>query len=124
MVRRRQLGLRSDAVIENAEIAGTLVALAVPSLKPLFGSFLSHLSEYTPGHSYLKDATGVGHNNNGASKRLLGRSRTDDYEMMPSETLESQHDRLGNSIVPETSGIKVTKEVNTTKKYISRNRIR
>jgi hypothetical protein len=30
--------------IENAEIGGTLIALSVPGLKPLFGSWFAHLT--------------------------------------------------------------------------------
>ncbi|KAF7595632.1 hypothetical protein BBP40_005380 [Aspergillus hancockii] len=33
--------------IENAEIAGTLIALSVPALKPVFGNIFVHLTEYT-----------------------------------------------------------------------------
>lgn len=33
--------------VESAEIAGTLVALSVPAVKPVLGNLFSHMAEYT-----------------------------------------------------------------------------
>jgi hypothetical protein len=83
--------------IENAEIAGTLIALSVPALKPVFGNFFAHLTEYTSSHtrsrsrstklrSHSKPLSGVASSNRD-NKRLINWSKLggDDYEMMPSE---------------------------------------
>ncbi|GMF78992.1 unnamed protein product [Aspergillus oryzae] len=81
-------------VIENAEIAGTLIALSVPALKPVFGNIFTHLTEYTLStrnrsnmKSQSKPTSGI-KSRARDSKRLLSWSKHgyDDYEMMSSET--------------------------------------
>ena len=106
--------------IENAEIAGTLIALAVPSLKPLFGTLFSHLSGYASGRTRTQtsklqsQSKGVGTNNRN-SRRLLSRSKIDDYEMMSSETsIARDIQRSPASLASGTSGINVTSEINIT----------
>jgi hypothetical protein len=80
--------------IENAEIAGTLIALSVPALKPVFGNIFAHLTEYTLStrnqsglKSQSKPVTGL-RSRARDSKRLLSFSKHgyEDYEMMGSET--------------------------------------
>jgi hypothetical protein len=104
--------------IENAEIAGTVIALSVPALKPLFGNFFSHLSDYYSSgqtrsrsarlQSRSKTATGGGSKARD-SKRLLGWSSADRYEMMSSETSVTRDTKGPPS---RSSAIKVTNEVN------------
>ncbi|KAE8143922.1 hypothetical protein BDV38DRAFT_4623 [Aspergillus pseudotamarii] len=80
--------------IENAEIAGTLTALSVPALKPVFGNIFTHLTEYTLStrnrsnmKSQSKPTSGL-RSRARDSKRLLSWSKHgyEDYEMMGSET--------------------------------------
>ncbi|GAB1200240.1 hypothetical protein APSETT444_009610 [Aspergillus pseudonomiae] len=80
--------------IENAEIAGTLIALSVPALKPVFGNIFTHLTEYTVStrnrsnmKSQSKPTSGL-KSRARDSKRLLSWSKNgyEDYEMMGSET--------------------------------------
>ncbi|KAJ5152126.1 hypothetical protein N7492_010421 [Penicillium capsulatum] len=109
--------------IENAEIAGTLIALSVPALKPVFGSIFNSLTEYTSSHTRSrsagklrtpsKPASGLGSHARD-DKRLLRWSKLggDDYEMMPSEVSVSRNLHSSGS---KTPGIKVTNEVNITR---------
>ncbi|KAJ5279709.1 hypothetical protein N7478_005081 [Penicillium angulare] len=109
--------------VENAEIAGTLIALSVPALKPVFGNIFSHLTEYTSSHtrsrsagrlrSHSKPMSGLGSHARD-DKRLLNWSKLghDDYEMMPSEVSVTQDASSHNSKIP---GIRVTNEVNITR---------
>lgn len=80
--------------IENAEIAGTLIALSVPALKPVFGNIFTQLTEYSLSTrnrsgmpSQSKPSSGL-RSRARDSKRLLSFSKHgyDDYEMMGSET--------------------------------------
>ena len=103
--------------IENAEIAGTLIALAVPSLKPLFGSLFSHISDYSTGRTrnqtskMQSQSKGTGAN----SRRFLNRSKLDDYEMMTSETsIAREMQGSPATLVPDTPGINVTNEIRIT----------
>lgn len=112
--------------VENAEIAGTLIALSVPALKPVFGNIFSHLTEvYTSSHtrsrsaggklrSHSKPVSGLGSNTRD-DKRLLNWSKLghDDYEMMPSEVSVTQ-DGSRSSPKSKTPGIRVTNEINIT----------
>lgn len=110
--------------VENAEIAGTMIALSVPALKPVFGSLFSHLSEYTSSHtrsrsagrlrSHSKPVSGMGSHTRD-DKRLLNWSKLghDDYEMMPSEVSVTRD--ASGSIISSMPGIKVTNEVNITR---------
>ncbi|KAI9730401.1 MAG: hypothetical protein M1834_005911 [Cirrosporium novae-zelandiae] len=77
--------------IENAEIAGTAIALSVPALKPLFGSWFSHLGVYQSGSASKSLST----NNKGKPRgsriklstmrsQMLSTQRND-YEMAISE---------------------------------------
>ncbi|KAJ5587593.1 uncharacterized protein N7459_003358 [Penicillium hispanicum] len=109
--------------VENAEIASTLIALSVPALKPVFGNFFGHLTEYASSHtrsrsagklrSASKPVSGVGSNARD-DKRLLNWSKFDhdDYEMVPSETSVS---RDANGSISKVPGIRVTNEVNVTR---------
>lgn len=111
--------------IENAEIAGTLIALSVPALKPVFGNLFSHLTEYTSSHtrsrsagrlrSHSKPVSALGSNARD-DKRLLNWSKRghDDYEMMPSEVSVTR-DANGSIVSSTVPGIKVTNEVNITR---------
>ncbi|RJE21942.1 hypothetical protein PHISCL_05717 [Aspergillus sclerotialis] len=107
--------------IENAEIAGTLIALAVPSLKPLFGTLFSHLSGYASGRTRTQtsklqtQSKGIGTNNRN-SRRLLSRSKIDEYEMMSSETsIAREVQGSPASLTSGTPGINVTSEINITR---------
>lgn len=110
--------------IENAEIAGTLIALSVPALKPVFGNLFSQLTEYTSHtrsrsgpilRSRSKPMSGVGSNPRD-DKRLLNwpKRDCDDYEMMPSE-VSITRDANGSSLTSKEPGIRVTNEVNISK---------
>lgn len=111
--------------VENAEIAGTLLALSVPALKPVFGNMFSRLTEYTGSRtrsqsrsagnrlrSQSKPASALGSSVRD-DKRLLNWSKIgkDDYEMMPSEVSVTRE--LSKST--KTPGIRVTNEVNITR---------
>lgn len=110
--------------IENAEIAGTLIALSVPALKPMFGNIFSHLTDYQSSHTHSRSTAGrLRTHSKGLSgmgshsrddKRLLNWSKgpRDDYELMPSEvSVTPNHNGLEISKMP---GIRVTNEVNIT----------
>lgn len=110
--------------IENAEIAGTLIALSVPALKPVFGNIFSQLTEYTSSHtrsrsvrrlrSRSKPMSGMGSNTRD-DKRLLNWSKLgEDYEMMPSEVSVTRDANRSNSTSKEP-GIRVTNEVNISR---------
>jgi hypothetical protein len=111
--------------IENAEIAGTLTALSVPALKPVFGNIFSHLTEYTSSHTRSRSAGRLrGHSKPGSGlgshtrddKRLLNWSKLgrEDYEMMPSE-VSVTNDVNGSTALSKSPGIRVTNEVNVTR---------
>ncbi|KAG0157703.1 hypothetical protein PDIDSM_4888 [Penicillium digitatum] len=119
--------------VENAEIAGTLIALSVPALKPVFGGLFTRINEYTSSRtrSHSTKITSLSHSKTtgtGASsskrdsKRLISWSKIgkDDYEMMPSDASLSrdvtsgsrrsnrnEEERNGTS----SPGIRVTNEV-------------
>ncbi|KAJ5653760.1 hypothetical protein N7490_000763 [Penicillium lividum] len=107
--------------VENAEIAGTLIALSVPALKPVFGNLFSHLTEYTSSHTRSRSAGGRLRSQSKPTsalgslarddKRLLNWSKAgpDDYEMMPSEVSVAR-----DAASMKTPGIRVTNEVNIT----------
>ncbi|KAH8433767.1 uncharacterized protein LDX57_011401 [Aspergillus melleus] len=112
--------------IENAEIAGTLIALSVPALKPVFGNLFSHLTEYTTssrnnrsGSAHLRtQSTRMRSTAVRDSKRLLGWSKhgNDEYEMMASDNASRGSQGLvggGEQGVGRTreKRIKVTEEV-------------
>lgn len=111
--------------IENAEIAGTLIALSVPALKPVFGNIFSHLTEYTSSHSrsrsagrlkrHSKAASGLGSHSRD-DKRLLNWSKLgrEDYEMMPSE-VSVTNGVNGSRVSSQSPGIRVMNEVNVTR---------
>ena len=125
--------------VESAEIAGTLVALSVPAVKPVFGNLFAHMAEYTSSHTRSRSTKlhSLGHSKtipsaaistNRDSKRLINWSKIgmDDYEMMPSEVSVSR-DMLGGSRGSDRSdearhqmhgsrspGIRVTNEINVT----------
>lgn len=111
--------------IENAEIAGTLIALSVPALKPVFGNIFSHLTEYTSSHTrsrsagrprgHSKPASGLGSHTRD-DKRLLNWSRLghEDYEMMPSEVSVTK-DVNESTASSQSPGIRVTNEVNISR---------
>ncbi|CAL5868359.1 uncharacterized protein PFLUO_LOCUS2584 [Penicillium psychrofluorescens] len=108
--------------IENAEIAGTLIALSVPALKPMFTNVSSRLTEYTSGNTRsrstrLKDRSipmsAVGFNTRD-SKQLLYWSMhgRDDYEMMAPEISAAPDQRSSSTLDTEKDpGIRVTNEV-------------
>jgi hypothetical protein len=112
--------------IENAEIAGTLIALSVPALKPVFGNVFAHLTEYTSSHtrsrsrsrttklrSHSKPHSGV-ESSNRDKKRLINWSKLgDDYEMMPSEV--SVGGDADSSRGVKGPGIRVTNVVDVTR---------
>ncbi|KAJ5677812.1 uncharacterized protein N7477_003445 [Penicillium maclennaniae] len=110
--------------VENAEIAGTMIALSVPALKPVFGNLFSHLTDYTSSHtrsrsvgrlrSHSKPVSGMGSHTRD-DNRLLKWSKLghDDYEMMPSEVSVTRD--ANGSIISSRPGIKVTNEVNVTR---------
>lgn len=105
--------------IENAEIAGTLIALSVPALKPVFGNLFNHLTEYTTSSRNQSRSLG-GPSKPGTglrstvrdSKRLLTWSKhgNDDYEMMSSDNVSRGSRGVGRE---EDGGkrIRVTEEV-------------
>ncbi|KAJ6102862.1 hypothetical protein N7486_005289, partial [Penicillium sp. IBT 16267x] len=110
--------------VENAEIAGTLLALSVPALKPVFGNMFSRLTEYTGSRTRSRSRSNGGRLRSQSKptsalgtvrddKRLLNWSKigTDDYEMMPSEVSVARE--LSKST--KTPGIRVTNEVNITR---------
>ncbi|KAE8152162.1 hypothetical protein BDV25DRAFT_151434 [Aspergillus avenaceus] len=105
--------------IENGEIAGTLIALSVPALKPVFGNIFNHLTEYsistrnrTGLKSQSKPASGL-RSRARDSKRLLSWSKHgynyDDYEMMGSETNRPPSE--SDTAQPRDRNIGVTTEV-------------
>ncbi|KAJ5939769.1 hypothetical protein N7466_002903 [Penicillium verhagenii] len=111
--------------VENAEIAGTLVALSVPALKPVFGNIFSQLTEYTGSRtrsrsrsagdrlrSQSKPASALGSSAVRDDKRLLNWSKIgqDEYEMMPSEVSVVRNPSNATKI----PGIHVTNEINIT----------
>ncbi|KAJ5757731.1 uncharacterized protein N7511_006425 [Penicillium nucicola] len=116
--------------IENAEIAGTLVALSVPALKPVFGNLFAHLTEYTSSHtrsrsrstklrSHSKPLSGVASSSRD-NKRLLNWSKlgADDYEMMPSEVSVGNRDADTDSarrLNVKGPGIRVTNVIDVTR---------
>ncbi|CDM29008.1 unnamed protein product [Penicillium roqueforti FM164] len=136
--------------VESAEIAGTLVALSVPAVKPVFGNLFAHMAEYTSSHTRSRSRStklhSLGHSKtipsaaistNRDSKRLINWSKIgmDDYEMMPSEVSVSR-DILGGSRGSDRSeearhkmhgsrspGIRVTNEVNITRAQESEVRV-
>ncbi|KAA8650247.1 hypothetical protein EYZ11_003838 [Aspergillus tanneri] len=111
--------------IENAEIAGTLIALSVPALKPVFGNLFAHLTEYTTSSRHrtlsgrLKSQSNPGTGIASAvrdNKRLLSswsKHGNDDYEMMQSETNVSSTSPAPRVDSGVTKGrrIKVTEEI-------------
>jgi hypothetical protein len=110
--------------VENAEIAGTLIALSVPALKPVFGNMFSRLTEYTGSRTRSRSRSNGGRLRSQSKptsalgtvrddKRLLNWSKAgqDDYEMMPSEVSVTRE--LSKSM--KTPGIRVTNEVNITR---------
>ncbi|KAJ5969690.1 hypothetical protein N7501_005938 [Penicillium viridicatum] len=118
--------------VENAEIAATLVALSVPALKPVFGNWFAHLTEYTSSHTRSRSTklNSLGHSktiasgavsSNRDSKRLINWSKIgkDDYEMMPSEISVSRDIRRASRVSDHSGevergaspGIRVTNEV-------------
>ena len=109
--------------IENAEIAGTLIALSVPALKPVFGNIFTSLTEYTSSHTRSRSAgklrshskpTSGGGSRARDDKRLLNWPQLGghDYEMMPSEVSVTPDPPGSSSKAP---GIRVTNEVNITR---------
>ncbi|KAJ5312790.1 hypothetical protein N7508_003620 [Penicillium antarcticum] len=118
--------------IENAEIAGTLIALSVPALKPVFGNLFAHLTEYTSSHtrsrstklhSHSKPLSGATSSNRD-NKRLINWSKLggDDYEMMPSEVSVGTRDGIRNGDTDSVRaahlkgpGIRVTNVVDVTR---------
>lgn len=109
--------------IENAEIAGTLIALSVPALKPVFGNIFNSLTEYTSSHSRSQSAGRLRSQSKPASglnshvredRRFLRWSKLggDNYEMMPSEVSVTQNMPSPGSKSP---GIQVTNEINITR---------
>ncbi|KAJ5826073.1 hypothetical protein N7474_003211 [Penicillium riverlandense] len=112
--------------IENAEIAGTLIALSVPALKPVFGNVFSRLTEYTSSHTRSRSArlkitskplSAVGSNTRD-SKQLLQWSThgRDDYEMMGSEVSVRPDQRSPST--PDAGkgpGIRITNEIDISR---------
>ncbi|KAJ5612978.1 hypothetical protein N7510_006172 [Penicillium lagena] len=112
--------------IENAEIAGTLIALSVPALKPVFGNVFSRLTEHTPSHTRSRSARLKGHSkptsavgsNTRDSNRLLHWSthNRDDYEMMASEVSVTPDQRSSSTPDAEKGqGIRVTNEIDISR---------
>lgn len=70
--------------IESAEIGGTLIALSVPGLKPLFQRRFSNLGFSLSKTKSTGPSVSIGSNLQG-SRAALKLERTDTYERAPSE---------------------------------------
>ncbi|KAF7717524.1 Uncharacterized protein PECH_005452 [Penicillium ucsense] len=115
--------------VENAEISGTLIALSVPALKPLFGNIFNHLNDLTPSHGRSRFTTRRSQPNpvsgDGSAtrddKKLLNWSQRgqDSHEMVPAEVFVSRDPRIRGSLIT-TPGIRVTNEVDVTRSRTER----